>query len=103
MSSAYTWTLTASSRSVEQQCRPALRGKPVGVVPFAEATHSCVIACSREAKLLGVKNVMAIEEARALCPEIILVPQSPDLYRRAHNTLISEIADGRSDRCGEVD
>jgi DNA polymerase-4 len=78
--------------SVEQQCRPALRDRPVGVVPFAEATHSCVIACSREAKLLGVKNVMAIEEARALCPEIILVPQSPDLYRRAHNTLISEIA-----------
>ena len=78
--------------SVEQQCRPALRGKPVGVVPFAEATHSCVIACSREAKLFGVKNVMAIAEASEICPEIILVPQSPDLYRRAHNALISEIA-----------
>ena len=52
--------------SVEQQCRPALRGKPVGVVPFAEATHSCVIACSREAKLFGVKNAMAISEMSAL-------------------------------------
>ncbi len=78
--------------SVEQQCHPALRGKPVGVVPFAEATHSCVIACSREAKLFGVKNVMAISEARSICPDIILVPQSPDLYRRAHNALLSEIA-----------
>ncbi|HLL26911.1 MAG TPA: type VI secretion protein ImpB [Xanthobacteraceae bacterium] len=78
--------------SVEQQCRPALRGKPVGVVPFAEATRTCVIACSREAKLFGVKNVMAIPEAKEICPDIILVPQSPDLYRRAHNALLSEIA-----------
>ena len=78
--------------SVEQQCRPALRGKPVGVIPFAEATNSCVIACSREAKAFGVKNVMSIAEARSICPEIILAPQSPDLYRRAHNTLISEIS-----------
>lgn len=77
--------------SVEQQVHPHLRGKPVGVVPFKNAQHTCVIACSREAKLHGVKNVMNIEEARQRCPDIILVPQSPDLYRRAHNTLISEI------------
>jgi DNA polymerase-4 len=78
--------------SVEQQARPHLRGKPVGVVPFANAQHTCVIACSREAKLRGVKNVMKIADARALCPDIILVPQSPDLYRRAHNALLSEIS-----------
>lgn len=78
--------------SVEQQARPHLRGRPVGVTPFAEAEHTCVIACSREAKLRGVKNVMPIAEARARCPDIILVPQSPDLYRRAHNALISEIS-----------
>jgi DNA polymerase-4 len=65
--------------SVEQQARPHLRGRPVGVVPFAEAEHTCVIACSREAKLRGVKNVMTIAEARARCPDILLVPQSPDL------------------------
>ena len=78
--------------SVEQQVHPHLRGKPVGVVPFKDAVHTCVIACSREAKLHGVKNVMNIEEARERCPDIILVPQSPDLYRRAHNTLLSEIS-----------
>jgi DNA polymerase-4 len=50
-----------------------------------------VIACSREAKAKGVKNIMAVEDARRICPEIILVPQSPDLYRRAHNTLLAEI------------
>jgi DNA polymerase-4 len=78
--------------SVEQQARPALRGRPVGVVPFAGAEHTCVIACSREAKLRGVKNVMPIAEARQRCPDIILVPQSPDLYRRARNALLSEIS-----------
>ena len=78
--------------SVEQQVHPHLRGKPVGVVPFKDAQHTCVIACSREAKLHGVKNVMNIAEARERCPDIILVPQSPDLYRRAHNTLLSEIS-----------
>ncbi len=79
--------------SVEQQAHPHLRGRPVGVTPFAAATErTCVIACSREAKLRGVKNVMDIAEAKRLCPDIILTPQSPDLYRRAHNALISEIS-----------
>lgn len=78
--------------SVEQQVHPELRGKPVGVVPFADSERTCVIACSREAKVLGVKNVMNVADARALCPQIIFVPQSPDLYRRAHNALLSEIS-----------
>jgi DNA polymerase-4 len=77
--------------SVEQQAHPALRGRPIGVVPFAGTDRTCVIACSREAKARGVRNVMAIADARLLCPDIVLVPQSPDLYRRAHNTLLSEI------------
>ncbi len=77
--------------SVEQQVHPRLRGKPVGVVPFDGTDRTCVIACSREAKARGVKNIMRVADARDICPEIILVPQSPDLYRRAHNTLLAEI------------
>lgn len=78
--------------SVEQQADRRFRGRPVGVVPFAEAgDRTCVIACSREAKAYGVKNIMPVAEARALCPDIVLVPQKPDLYRRAHNTLLAEI------------
>lgn len=77
--------------SVEQQADRRLRGRPVGVVPFEGTDRTCVIACSREAKLFGVKNVMNVSEARERCPEIVLVPQKPDLYRRAHNTLLGEI------------
>lgn len=77
--------------SVEQQARPALRGKPVGIVPFDGTVHTVVIACSKEAKARGVKNVMRLTEARKVCPDLILQCQSPDLYRRAHNALLAEI------------
>jgi DNA polymerase-4 len=77
-----------------QQAMPELRGKPVGVIPFeiADASRTCVIACSKEAKARGVKNVMRVQDVRQICPEIVLVSQRPDLFRRAHNALLSEIA-----------
>ena len=77
--------------SVEQQCDRRLRGRPVGVVPFDGTDRTAVIACSKEAKALGVKNVMPIKDAKRVCPDLILVPQKPDLYRRAHNALLCEI------------
>ena len=77
--------------SVEQLRDPALRGRPVGVIPY-EGGRTCIIACSREAKAQGVKNIMMVEEARRICRDLVLVPQHPDLYRRAHNALVSEIA-----------
>jgi len=77
--------------SVEQQARPALRGKPVGIVPFDGTVHTVVIACSKEAKARGVKNVMRLADAKKICPELVLQCQSPDLYRRAHNALLAEI------------
>ena len=76
--------------SVEQLRDPRLRGRPVGVVPY-EGGKTCIIACSREAKARGVSNVMMVDEARRLCRDLILVPQKPDLYRRAHNALVAEI------------
>jgi DNA polymerase-4 len=80
--------------SVMQQAMPALRGKPVGVIPFetSKADYTSVIACSKEAKARGCKNVMPVSEAKKICPEIVLVMQRPDLFRRAHNTLLNEIA-----------
>lgn len=77
--------------SVEQMRDPALRGRPVGVIPYVGG-RTCIIACSREAKALGVKNIMLVDEAKRLCRDLVLVPQRPDLYRRAHNALVNEIA-----------
>lgn len=79
--------------SVMQQAFPKLRGKPVGVIPFETnaVDHTILIACSKEAKAAGIKNIMPVREARKICPEIVLVPQRPDLFRRAHHTLLNEI------------
>lgn len=77
--------------SIEQLRDPALRGRPVGVVPYVGGKRSILIACSREAKARGVKNIMPVDEARALCHDLILVPQKPNLYMRAHHALVAEI------------
>jgi DNA polymerase IV len=76
--------------SVEQLRNPSLRGRPIGIVPYVGG-RSCIIACSREAKARGVKNIMRVDEAKRVCRDLILVPQKPDLYRRAHNELIAQI------------
>ncbi len=68
---------------VEEQARPAIRGFPIGVIPFEHMTATCVIAANRKAKDKGIKTGMSVVEARRLCPGIKLVPQSPDLYTRA--------------------
>jgi DNA polymerase-4 len=80
--------------SVMQQAMPRLRGKPVGVIPFetSKAHTTVVIACSKEAKAKGCKNVMRVPDALRICPDIVLVEQRPDLFRRAHNALLNEIA-----------
>ncbi len=77
--------------SVEQQIDSRLRGRPVGVIPYEGGTRAILIACSREAKARGVKNIMAVDEAKAICPDLMLVPQKPEMYRRAHNALVAEI------------
>lgn len=80
--------------SVMQQAMPELRGKPVGVIPFETgvAAATVVIACSKEAKAAGCKNVMRVPATQEICPDIVLVMQRPDLFRRAHNALLNEIS-----------
>jgi len=58
--------------SVEQQCNPLFRGKPVGVT--AANGRTCIIASSREAKRLGIKTGTRSYEAFEICPGIKLVP-----------------------------
>ncbi|MBI5044372.1 MAG: DNA polymerase IV [Candidatus Levybacteria bacterium] len=58
--------------SVEQQCNPLLRNKPIGVT--ATNGRSCIIASSREAKKLGIKTGCRTYDALRLCPQIQLVP-----------------------------
>jgi DNA polymerase-4 len=76
--------------SVEQQENPALRGRPVGVVPALVDT-SCCIAASYEAKAYGVTTGTLVREAKALCPEIQLVESRPAVYVRYHHRIVEAV------------
>lgn len=78
--------------SCEQAADKSLRGRPVGVVPYeGGGDRAMLIAVSREAKEAGIKSLMNVREATAQCADLVTVPQHPDLYRRAHNALLSQI------------
>ena len=76
--------------SVEQQLRPELRGKPVGVVPVMTDT-TCCIAASYEAKKFGVRTGTLVGEAKKLCPDIRLVDARPETYVQFHHRLVEVV------------
>lgn len=57
--------------SVEQQCNPALRNKPIAVIGTNQRT--VVTTASYQARAFGVKTGMTLKEAKKHCPHLILV------------------------------
>ena len=76
--------------SCEQQDRPELRGRPVAVAPIAAETTGC-IAASAEAKRRGIKTGTRVDEARRLCPGLVVVESRPELYIRYHEKIIAAV------------
>ncbi|MGB6744003.1 MAG: DNA polymerase [Terracidiphilus sp.] len=76
--------------SVEQEVRPELRGRPVGVVPMMAETTVC-IAASYEAKAFGVKTGTMVADAKKLCPEIVLVEGRHELYTEYHHRIVEAV------------
>ena len=76
--------------SVEQQLDPALRGRPVGVVPVM-ADSSCCIAASVEAKSFGVKTGTRVSDAKRLCPGITLVLADHAKYVQVHQQALAVV------------
>ena len=76
--------------SVEQQERPELRGKPVGIVPVMAETTGCV-AISIEAKARGLVRNVRVAEARRLCPGLVIVEARPETYINYHRRLVAVI------------
>ena len=77
--------------SVEQEERPELRGKPVGIVPVMAETTGC-IAVSLEAKAAGLTRNARVAEARRICPGLVIVEARPELYITYHRRLVQVIA-----------
>jgi DNA polymerase-4 len=76
--------------SCEQQENPALRGKPVIVVPAMVET-TCAIAASYPAKAFGIKTGTLVHEARRLCPDVQLVQAHHQLYVEYHHRILTAI------------
>ncbi len=76
--------------SCEQEARPELRGRPVGVVPMMADT-TCCIAASYEAKAFGVRTGTIVADAKRLCPEIVLVEARHEIYTEFHHRVVEAV------------
>jgi DNA polymerase-4 len=76
--------------SVEQQLNPALRGRPVAVVPV-ETDATCAIAASYEAKAFGIKTGTPIYEAKRMCPGLVCVLAQHEKYVAFHHRILEEV------------
>nr|WP_205346881.1 DNA polymerase IV [Pseudonocardia broussonetiae] len=79
--------LDAFYASVEQRDDRRLRGRPVIV------GGGVVLACSYEAKARGVRTAMNGRQARALCPQAIVVPPRMAAYSQASKDVFAVFRD----------
>ncbi len=84
--------LNSCFATIEQQCRPMLRNRPVAITNRL-VKNSCIIAASYEAKAMGVKVGMRTREAEALCPNLIYAETEPSKYIFVHEKLRRIMAD----------
>ena len=78
--------------SVEQQADLKYRNRPLGVCASMHKT-SCLIAASKEAKVLGIKTGTLIYMAKKICPDIILIHAEPEKYREVNRRLVKIFSD----------
>ncbi len=76
--------------SVEQQLRPELRGRPVGVLPVMADT-TCCIAASIDAKRYGIKTGTPVWQAKKLCRDIVFVQARPATYVDIHHRIVAAV------------
>ncbi len=72
----------------EQQANYWLRGRPVGVCVYT-GKYGCVISLSTEAKERGLKAGMRLNDAMAVCPDLVPVESNPARYREYHTKIIN--------------
>ena len=91
--SALNWLfvdLNSYFASVEQEVRPELRGRPVGIVPMMADT-TCCIAASYEAKAHGVKTGTMVADAKKMCPGLVLVEARHEIYVEYHHRIVEAV------------
>jgi len=73
--------------SVEQRDNPSLRGKPAAVC--GSLSRSVVTSATYEARPYGIRAGMSTQEARRLCPQLILVEGDHSKYTEASARIFS--------------
>ena len=79
--------LNSCFATVEQQARPLLRDRPLGVTNRL-TKNACVVAASYEAKALGVKVGMTFSQAKLVAPDLIMIETDPPKYHYVYKKLI---------------
>lgn len=69
--------------SCEQQVNYYLRGRPVAVCVYP-GKRGAIIAASIEAKKRGIRGPMRLDEAMAICPDLVPLETHPERYREFH-------------------
>jgi DNA polymerase IV len=76
--------------SVEQQCAPELRGRPVIVTP-ADTDYTCAIAASYEAKAYGIRTGTMVRDAKMMCNDLAIVSARHGRYVEFHHKIVEEV------------
>ena len=79
--------LNSCFATVEQQARPLLRGRPIGVTNRL-TKNACVVAASIEAKAQGVKVGMSFGQAKLLVPDLLMIETDPPKYHFVYKKLV---------------
>jgi len=82
--------------SVEMISRPELRSVPMAVAGDAKVRHGIILAKNEPAKKYGVKTAEAIWQAKAKCPELVLVDahhKKYEFYSKKLREMYSEYTD----------
>ena len=66
--------------SVEMISRPELRNVPMAVAGDAMVRHGIILAKNEPAKKFGIKTAEAIWQAKAKCPDLVLVDAHHEKY-----------------------
>ncbi len=64
----------------EMTRNPSLKGKPAAVAGDPKKRTGIVLAANYEARAFGIKTTMLLNEARRLCPDLLVVPPDHEFY-----------------------
>lgn len=68
--------------SVETVLRPELASVPMAVAGSPDSRHGIILAKNQLAKETGVVTAETIQQAKAKCPKLVLVPPHHELYSK---------------------